>query len=61
MKQPSLAHLSIDELVNLFQENAVEQDRVIFKEQVSKYKRVFAESDSICVELRKRGLMRSAR
>ncbi len=55
MKQPSLAHLSIDELVNLFQQNATEQDRVIFKEQVSKYKKVFAESDAIAAELNRRG------
>jgi hypothetical protein len=55
MRQPSLAHLSIDELVNLFQQNSTEQDRVIFKEQVSKYKEVFGESDAISAELQKRG------
>jgi hypothetical protein len=55
VKQPSLAPLSIDELVNLFQQNAIEQDRVIFKEQVSKYKKVFAESDAISAELNERG------
>ncbi len=55
MKQASLVHLSIDELVNLFRQNATEQDRVIFKEQVSKYEEVFRESDTITAELQKRG------
>jgi hypothetical protein len=55
MKQPSLAHLSTDELVDLFEQNAIEQDRVIFKEQISKYKEVFGESDAIYAEFQKRG------
>ncbi len=55
MKQPSLADLSTEELVDLFEQNAIEQDRVIFKEQVSKYKKVFGESDAIEAELEKRG------
>jgi Domain of unknown function (DUF2019) len=55
MKQPLLAHLSVEELVNLFEQNAIEQDRVTFKEQVSKYKKVFGESDAIEAELEKRG------
>lgn len=55
MKQPSLAHLSTDELVDIFEQNAIEQGRVIFKEQVSKYKKVFGESDAIEAELEKRG------
>ncbi len=59
MKQASLVHLSIDELVNLFRQNATEQDRVIFKEQVSKYEEVFRESDTITAELQKRGLAHS--
>jgi|WetSurMetagenome_2_1015567.scaffolds.fasta_scaffold1234643_1 hypothetical protein len=55
MRQPSLAHLSTDELVDLFEQNAIEQDRVIFKEQISKYKEVFGESDAIYAEFQKRG------
>jgi hypothetical protein len=55
MNQPSLAHLSTDELVDLFEKNAIEQDRVTFKEQVSKYKTVFGDSDVIDSELENRG------
>ncbi len=55
MKLSPLADLSTDELVDLFEKNAIEQDRVTFKEEVSKYKTVFGESDAIEAELEKRG------
>lgn len=55
MKQPPLAHLSTDELVDLFRQNAVEQNRAMFKEEVSKFKMIFGESDLINAELKKRG------
>ena len=60
MKKPLLAHLSTDELVDLFEQNAIEQDRVIFKEQISKYKEVFGESDAIYADFKSAVMMRSA-
>lgn len=55
MNPQNLANASLDQLVDLFAENAIEQDRVIFKEQISKYKKVFGEMDAIDAELKRRG------
>jgi hypothetical protein len=55
MSQPPLQDMSIDDLVDLFAQNGIEQDRVIFKEQVSKYKKVFGVMDAIDAELKRRG------
>jgi hypothetical protein len=55
MNPQNLANMSLDQLVDLFAENAIEQDRVIFKEQVSKYKKVFGEMGAINAELKRRG------
>jgi hypothetical protein len=55
MIQPSLPEMSTDELVNLFAQNCIEQDQAIFKEQVSAYKKIFAQMDAINAEVKLRG------
>jgi hypothetical protein len=47
--------MSTDELVDLFAQNGIEQERVIFKEQVAKYKKVFGQMAAIDAELKRRG------
>jgi hypothetical protein len=55
MTQLVLQDMSTDELVDLFAQNGIEQDSVIFKEQVSKYKKVFGLMAAIDAELKRRG------
>ncbi|MHB8885806.1 MAG: DUF2019 domain-containing protein [Methylovirgula sp.] len=56
MNDPSLQSMSTDALVDLFAQNGIEQDYVIFREQVSEYKKVFGKMHAIDAELKRRGL-----
>jgi Domain of unknown function (DUF2019) len=55
MTQASLEELSTDDLVALFAENCVEQDRAIFKDQISKFNQIFRRMTDINAELKRRG------
>jgi hypothetical protein len=55
MIQRSFSDMSTDELVDLFAENGVEQDRVLRLSQVSKFKEVFGVMSGIYAELKRRG------
>lgn len=54
MNSASLRDVSTDQLVDLFAENGVEQDRVILREQVSRFKGVFGRMALIDAELKRR-------
>jgi hypothetical protein len=51
----ALKDISTPELVQLFAENCVEQDKAIFNEEVSKFKKIFSVMFQIDEELRERG------
>lgn len=53
--KPRLKDISTQELVQLFAENCVEQDKAIFNEQISKFKKIFSIMFHIDEELRERG------
>jgi len=53
--KPRLKDISTQELVQLFAENCVEQDKAIFNEQISKFKKIFSIMFRIDEELRERG------
>lgn len=55
MRPTNLKSMTIDQLIDLFAKNGIEQDRVIFKEQVAKYKKVFSQMAAMDAELRRRG------
>jgi hypothetical protein len=50
-----LKDLTTEELVKLFAENCIEQDQAIFKEEVSKFKKIFGVMFDIEKELKDRG------
>jgi hypothetical protein len=47
--------MALQELIELFAENGIEQDDVIRKEQISRFKEVFGVMAAIDAELRRRG------
>lgn len=51
----ALTDMPIDELVQLFAENCIEQDEAIFKEQISEFKKIFNVMFELDKELRRRG------
>jgi len=57
----ALKDISTPELVQLFAENCVEQDKAIFNEEVSKFKKIFSVMFQIDEELRERGWRGQAR
>jgi hypothetical protein len=50
-----LKDMSDEDLVQLFAENCIEQDQAIFKEEVSKFKKIFGVMFDIEKELKSRG------
>ncbi len=46
-----LKDMSIDELVQLFEKNALEQDDAVLREQISKFKKLYPEMLAIRAEL----------
>ncbi len=49
----ALTDMPIDELVQLFAENCIEQDEAIFKEQISEFKKIFNVMFELDKELRR--------
>lgn len=55
MTKQSFSGMSTDQLVELFAENGIEQDRLLRLSQVSKFKKVFGVMSGIYAELKRRG------
>jgi hypothetical protein len=51
----TLKDLPTDELVELFEKNALEQDDAIFREQISKFKKLYPQMLEVRAELSRRG------
>lgn len=54
MKQGQLRELSVDELVERFARNAIEQDNAMFNDDNKKFNRLYSELDLIELELEQR-------